>query len=75
MTSTGASSAPTWQTAIAPVGNTTYYTSFTQTLYGFAAGLNTFQPITFVIPSLTATYLMSCSTTTGVNSTAPLTYF
>ena len=61
LTSTGASTAPTWQTASAP--NTTYFQSF----QSFGEGLNIascaiYLPITIVVPSITATYLISSST-------------
>ena len=67
LTSTGASTAPTWQTVTAST-NITNYQTFDSTIEGFGSYGQTCCPITITIPSGgTATYLLTGNQSLGFN--------
>jgi len=66
--STGATTAPTWQAI--PSGNITYYQSFATEAVSIGGTNNIGLPLTFNVPTSTATYLFTCSTSVGPNGSS-----
>ena len=66
--STGATTAPTWQTI--PSGNITFYQSFATEAVSIGGANNIGLPLTFNVPTSTATYLFTCSTSVGPNGSS-----
>jgi len=66
--STGATTAPTWQPI--PSANITFFQSFATTAISMGGVTNIGLPLTFNVPTSTATYLFTCSTSVGPNGSS-----